>query len=128
MDKIILEFLFVTFSQVYLRRFSRVSLDTKVIRNYCDSNYLKCSWEIFRIEVNLFHYFSIFQILKYWNCSLLKISLHCINVLIFLSFSVTLIIVFAITYKVYKYRRSRQFQEETQPLTTTPKTQIYQGL
>lgn len=128
MDKIILEFLFVTFSQVSpYRTFSRVSLG-KVIRNYSDSNYLKCMWEIFRIEVNLFHYFSIFQILKYWNCSLLKISLHCINVLIFLSFSVTLIIVFAITYKVYKYRRSRQFQEETQPLTTTPKTQIYQGL
>lgn len=87
MDKIILEFLFVTFSQVSLyRRFSRVSLG-KVIRNYSDSNYLKCSWEIFHNEVNLFHYFSIFQILKYWNCSLLKISLHFINVLIPFFFS-----------------------------------------
>lgn len=42
--------------------------------------------------------------------------------------SVALIVIALIIFKINKYRRSRTFQEETQPLTATPQTQIYQGL
>lgn len=120
----------VTFSCEDVGRFSGVSLG-KIIRNFSGSNYLKCMWEISCtcIEVKQLHYFSIFQISKNSiGIALCSKYFYIVLMFLFLSFSVTLIIAFAITYKVYKYRRSRQFQEETQPLTTTPKTQIYQGL